>query len=77
MSKARKAWNEQIELRVAATSTVLEQIKGVKSMGLSGVLLEYLQDKRRTEIKTSLQDRHTRIMMVGLGKSHPEALGSH
>ncbi|KAJ6785359.1 hypothetical protein PWT90_03234 [Aphanocladium album] len=61
----RKAWNEEIESRVAATSNVLAQIKGVKAMGLSNAILEYIQAKRQKEVEIALRDRRARIWTIG------------
>ncbi|KAJ6781135.1 hypothetical protein PWT90_04854 [Aphanocladium album] len=66
MTKARAAWNKDIEVRVAATSNILAQIKSVKSMGLSEVMVHYLQQKRVTEIETSMQERQLRVWLYGL-----------
>lgn len=68
MSKARKAWNEQIEARIAATSNVLAQIKSIKAMGLSQIMLDNLQERRHKEIQVSMQDRRARIWLFGSGK---------
>ncbi|KAJ3496793.1 hypothetical protein NLG97_g2397 [Lecanicillium saksenae] len=61
MTKARGVWNKEIEGRVAATSNVLAQIKSIKSMGLSKVMLHHLQQKRVVEIEKSMQDRRLRV----------------
>lgn len=68
MIKARAAWNGDIEARVAMTSNILAQIKGIKSMGLSDMMTEHLQEKRRTEIETSMQERGIRIWQFTWGK---------
>lgn len=68
MSTARAAWNQEIETRVAATSNILAQIKGIKSMGLSNTMGEYLQEKRRKEISVSMRERRTRIYLFALGE---------
>ncbi|OAR03170.1 hypothetical protein LLEC1_03577 [Akanthomyces lecanii] len=60
---ARIAWNEDIQDRVAATSTVIAQIKEVKAIGMSQTVTWHLQEKRRKEIRTSMQDRHARLWM--------------
>ncbi|KAJ3496548.1 hypothetical protein NLG97_g2578 [Lecanicillium saksenae] len=62
---ARRAWNEEMESRVAATSNILAQIKGIKSMGLSNAILEFIQEKRQKEVEVSLRDRRTRIWVIG------------
>ncbi|OAA57153.1 ABC transporter, transmembrane domain, type 1 [Cordyceps fumosorosea ARSEF 2679] len=63
MAKARLAWNLEIESRVGATSNVLAQMKGIKSMGLSQMMTEYLQESRRKEIRVSLKERKTRVWL--------------
>lgn len=40
-------------------------------MGLSEALGEYLQEKRRGEVQTSMHDRHCRIRMFGIGEFYP------
>ncbi|KAJ6785358.1 hypothetical protein PWT90_03233 [Aphanocladium album] len=62
---SRAAWNLEMESRVAATSNVLAQIKSIKSMGLSTMITEHLQGKRRHEVKVSLKERNTRIWLFG------------
>ncbi|ATY58701.1 ABC multidrug [Cordyceps militaris] len=63
MMRARTAWNREMESRVGATSNILAQIKDVKSMGLSEMVTEYLQNTRRKEIQVSLSERNTRIWL--------------
>lgn len=65
---ARTNWNRDIQTRVAATSTILAQIKNVKATGMSLAVSEYLQEKRQKEIKTSMQDRRARLWMFAFGK---------
>ncbi|KAJ6785356.1 hypothetical protein PWT90_03231 [Aphanocladium album] len=67
MTKYRGEWNEKISSRIQATSALLKQLKDIKAMGLSHSLSEYLQQKRTDEIKTSLKERRTRIVMFALG----------
>lgn len=57
-----------METRVAVTSNILAQIKGIKSMGLSNTMGEYLQEKRRKEIRISMRERRARIYLIGLGE---------
>lgn len=68
MSRARRAWNEQIETRIAVTSNMLAQIKSVKAMGLSQTMLAHLQEKRRKEIEVSMQDRRARVWLFASGE---------
>lgn len=60
MTGTRKRWNEHIEIRVAATSTMLSQIKDLKMTGLAPVIADNLQKQMDTEIKVSMGDRHAR-----------------
>lgn len=53
----RKAWNEHISERVAATSNILAQIKDIKMTGLVPSMIEYLKDLRAKEILVSLRMR--------------------
>ncbi len=69
MGNARAAWNLEMESRVSATSNVLAQIKGIKSMGLSVMITEYLQAIRRQEIQISLTERNTRIWLFAFCES--------
>ncbi|KAJ3496257.1 hypothetical protein NLG97_g2789 [Lecanicillium saksenae] len=63
MLSARKVWNEDIEARIAATSNILAQIKGVKAMGLSETMLAHLQQQRQKELETSLRERSVRVRL--------------
>lgn len=69
MGNARTAWNQEMEHRVAVTSNVLAQIKSIKSMGLSEMIIGHLQTIRRKEIQVSLAERNTRIWLFGFCKS--------
>jgi ABC-type bacteriocin/lantibiotic exporter with double-glycine peptidase domain len=68
MGIARTAWNEKVQTRVGATSNVLAQLKSIKMSGLSSVLSEFLQRLREEEIKASLKERRTRVMLHALCK---------
>ncbi|KAM3520142.1 hypothetical protein MY4038_009535 [Beauveria bassiana] len=63
MAKARGQWNAKISDRVQATSTVLNQLKDIKAMGLSHSISEYLQEKRKEEVIVSLRERRSRVIM--------------
>ncbi|KAJ6785360.1 hypothetical protein PWT90_03235 [Aphanocladium album] len=63
MLSARKVWNEEIESRIASTSTILAQVKGIKAMGLSQMMIDHLQEKRQKEIEISLQERRVRVSL--------------
>ncbi|KAH8719595.1 ABC transporter atnG [Beauveria bassiana] len=63
MAKARGQWNAKISDRVQATSTVLNQLKDIKAMGLSHSISDYLQEKRKEEVIVSLRERRSRVIM--------------
>lgn len=67
MTAARRLWNEKIELRVAATSNVLAQLKSVKITGLAPLVTERLEKLRNEEILASLKERHMRIILHAIG----------
>ncbi|KAJ3488046.1 hypothetical protein NLG97_g6273 [Lecanicillium saksenae] len=66
MASARTLWNSKIETRVAATSNILAQLKSIKAMGLTVVLSDYLQEKRKDEIQSSMHERNSRIMIYAV-----------
>lgn len=67
MSAARVSWNEHIELRVAAASNILAQVKAIKLMGLAGPLADHLQQLRNAEIAASMADRRARLCLFASG----------
>ncbi len=68
MGLARIAWNEKTQLRVAATSTILPQLKGVQMEGLAPAVSAHIQKLRDEEIIASLRDRHARMGIYTLCK---------
>ncbi|KAH8599078.1 ABC transporter-like protein [Bisporella sp. PMI_857] len=55
--KAQRAWLEAIQRRVAATTSALSNMKGIKITGLSDCVEKELQDLRITELKVSARFR--------------------
>ena len=61
-------WNEKIEDRVGQTTHILAQAKQIKLLGLQGILLEYVQGLRITEIKYSRRFRVIESVVVSMSK---------
>ncbi|KAJ3962062.1 hypothetical protein N0V92_001239 [Colletotrichum tropicale] len=57
MAPARVAWNEGVQKRISITSSLLNQIKGVKMMGLADHFSSIVQKFRITELKLSVKFR--------------------
>lgn len=55
--KYQRIWFEAIQRRVAATSEVLNNIKGIKSIGVLPKIAEVLQSMRSEELKLSAKYR--------------------
>ncbi|POR35875.1 ABC transporter, transmembrane domain, type 1 [Tolypocladium paradoxum] len=53
IAPARVAWNNKIQIRVATTSGVLSQVKGIKMSGLAPVVSEHIQHLREVEMEYS------------------------
>lgn len=53
MGPARMAWNSKVQKRVSTTSATLNQIKGVKMMGLSDRIATLVQSLRVMELESS------------------------
>ncbi|KAM0255269.1 hypothetical protein ACHAQJ_005924 [Trichoderma viride] len=51
--KAQVAWIEKVQERLRITSSMLDDMKGVKMLGLSTLASEIIQKLRQVEIKTS------------------------
>lgn len=68
MQGARTDWNEKIQSRVASTSNVLAQLKSIKAMGLTTAISKFLQEKRLSEINTSMAERNARIFIFAICK---------
>jgi ABC-type multidrug transport system fused ATPase/permease subunit len=68
VKKAQVAWIEKVQKRLRITSTVLDDMKAVKMLGLSGVMSDLIQKSRQIEIQTSKLFRKLLIWNVLLCK---------
>lgn len=59
--RAQGFWNKSIESRVAKMSGVLQQIKGIKMIGLERAIGEFMQHTREQETETSLRQRWIKL----------------
>ncbi|CEJ89530.1 hypothetical protein VHEMI05371 [[Torrubiella] hemipterigena] len=66
MSPARLLWIKSIQTRVAATSVVLGQLKGIKMTGLAPTVGDKLQGLRVDELQKSKKSRVYQIALFGL-----------
>ncbi|KAL0937343.1 ABC multidrug transporter [Colletotrichum truncatum] len=57
MAPARIAWNAGVQKRVSITSSMLNQMKGIKMMGLTDYFSSIVQKLRVTELKLSTKFR--------------------
>ncbi|CVK96796.1 related to multidrug resistance-associated protein [Fusarium mangiferae] len=57
MEPATVKWNEAVQKRVGETSSMLNQMKGIKMMGLTDFFLKLVQDLRVQELKVSAKFR--------------------
>lgn len=71
---AQKAWVQQIEKRLAVTSSVLGDMKAVKMLGLTDVLYSIISVLRKVELKTSTKLRKLILLQVAICKAegYPE-----
>lgn len=53
MGPARVLWNRKVQERVSTTSSVLNQIKGIKMMGLEDRIFHLIQSLRVSEVDSS------------------------
>jgi ATP-binding cassette, subfamily C (CFTR/MRP), member 1 len=65
---AQRAWNERVEKRVAVTAGMLSDMKGVKMLGLTGVLKNVILQLRDIELKTSETFRVLGIAQILTGE---------
>uniref|UniRef100_A0A093VBK4 Metal resistance protein YCF1 n=1 Tax=Talaromyces marneffei PM1 TaxID=1077442 RepID=A0A093VBK4_TALMA len=63
---AQKAWVEQIEKRLAVTSTVLGDMKAVKMLGLTDLVFSIISALRKVELKTSTKLRKLILLQVSI-----------
>lgn len=68
MEPATMRWNEMVQRRVGETSSMLDQIKGIKTMGLTDFFVQTVQDLRVQELKVSARFRWLLVHFTTLGK---------
>lgn len=68
MGSARVEWNAKVQKRVATTSSMLDQIKGIKMMGLSDRISGLIQSLRIIELDTSKAFRMFFVWISMIGK---------
>lgn len=69
MGPARMAWNSKVQKRVATTSSTLDQIKGIKMMGLSDRISSLIQSLRIAELNSSKAFRMFFVWITVIGKA--------
>lgn len=78
MEPATVQWNAMVQKRVGETSSMLDQIKGIKMMGLTDFFRQTVQSLRVKELKVSAKFRWLLVYFVALGKfllpSHSSSL---
>ena len=65
---ARVAWNRGVQKRVAHTSSMLAQMKGIKMMGLSKFMLGEIQGFRIFEVDLSKKFRWLVVCLNAIGE---------
>ncbi|OAA39066.1 ABC transporter, transmembrane domain, type 1 [Metarhizium rileyi] len=63
MAPARVAWNKEVQNRVSVTSSMLQQIKNIKMIGLQPVVADQVQGLRETEMEYSKRFRVLEVIM--------------
>lgn len=66
--KAQVAWIEKIQERLRVTSTMIDDMKAVKMLGLSSVMSNMIRMLRQAEIQTSKVYRKLLVWNVLLCK---------
>lgn len=67
----QRRWIEVIQERLKATSTLLQNIKAVKMLGLTDVTASVLQNLRTNEIEASTTYRKVLLSILLLCKAKP------
>ncbi len=68
MFSASVAWNQGVQNRVSATSSMLEQMKSIKMMGLAEYFLKHIKELRQDEIALSKAFRSRIVLNQVLGE---------
>ncbi|KAF4440396.1 hypothetical protein F53441_12344 [Fusarium austroafricanum] len=66
MEPATVRWNEAVQKRVGETSSMLNQMKGIKMMGLTEFFCQMVQDLRIKELKISARFRWAIVHFITL-----------
>ncbi|CAG1996834.1 unnamed protein product [Fusarium graminearum] len=66
MEPATVQWNAMVQKRVGETSSMLDQIKGIKMMGLTDFFRQTVQSLRAKELKVSAKFRWLLVYFVAL-----------
>lgn len=66
LQNRQKSWNMATQKRIALTTTFLDMIKNVKTLGMSGILESRVQGLRQDEIDMS---KRLRWIMVAYNAS--------
>ncbi|KAL6920991.1 hypothetical protein FSST1_005017 [Fusarium sambucinum] len=66
MEPATVSWNNMVQKRVGETSSMMDQIKGIKMMGLTDFYLQTVQDLRVKELEISTKLRWLLVHFVTL-----------
>lgn len=69
MAVAQKAWIEQIQKRLAVTSTILSNMKAAQMLGLKDVLFKVINELRELELSKSSRYRKLLVIVAGLCKN--------
>jgi ATP-binding cassette, subfamily C (CFTR/MRP), member 1 len=67
MGPARMAWNAKVQKRVSTISSALNQIKGIKMMGLADRISHLIQSLRVAELESSKSFRLFFVWMNMIG----------
>lgn len=61
-------WNDKVQDRVAKTSQILAQLKGIKMMATEATISDYVQSLREAEITVSKAARKVTVWTYVAGK---------
>jgi hypothetical protein len=76
MEPATVKWNEAVQKRVGETSSMLNQMKGIKMMGLTDFFRKMVRGLRVKELKVSAKFRWLLVYFNALGKSPHDCVTS-
>jgi ATP-binding cassette, subfamily C (CFTR/MRP), member 1 len=64
----QKAWNLKTQERISALTSMLSSMKAIKSLGLSEVVAEHIQQLRLTEIQNANKVRWVMVIYNASGE---------